>query len=48
MELLSVVIPVRDERDNGSVIDFVQHRDGGNLGDVRKELRAFLGAAQMS
>ena len=33
---------VRDEADNGSIIDFVQRRRGGSLGDVRKELRPYL------
>jgi hypothetical protein len=36
---------VRDDRDNGTVIDFVLHRTpSGSLGHVRKELRAFLGS----
>ena len=29
-------------RDSGSIIDFVQNRQGGTLGDVRKELRTWL------
>ncbi len=33
---------VRDPGDAGSVIDFWQRRQGGNLGDVRKALRPFL------
>jgi Toprim-like/Protein of unknown function (DUF3991) len=33
---------VRDDRDNGSIVDFVQRRHGGTLGDVRKRLRPFL------
>jgi hypothetical protein len=37
---------VRDEHDNGTVIDFVLHRPPSNsLGDVRKELRQWLGTA---
>lgn len=30
---------VRDERDSGSIIDFIQRRKNLNLGEVRKELR---------
>jgi len=37
---------VRDDRDNGTVIDFVQGRDGGSLGEVRKTLRAWLGLSR--
>lgn len=33
---------VRADNDHGSIIDFVQRRQGGRLGDVRKPLRAFL------
>lgn len=33
---------VRDDRDNGTVIDFLQRRRGLTLGAVRKELRAWL------
>jgi hypothetical protein len=33
---------VRDDRDNGSVIDFLQRRRSVGLGAVRKELRAWL------
>jgi hypothetical protein len=37
---------VRDEHDNGTVIDFVQRRaPSSSLGDVRKELRHWLGTA---
>ena len=32
----------RDARDNGTVIDFLQWREGGSLGDARKILRAWL------
>lgn len=42
---------VRDERDNGSIIDFFQKRKGGSLGEARKELRPWLehdGAGQGS
>jgi hypothetical protein len=37
-----VYFSVRDERDNGSIIDFVQHRKRLSLGEVRKELRPWL------
>lgn len=33
---------VRDDRDNGSVVDFLQRRRALSLGAVRKELRAWL------
>jgi len=33
---------VRDDRDNGSIIDFVQFRQGSSLGAVRKELRPWI------
>ncbi len=36
---------VRDAADNGSIIDFVQRRRGGSLGDVRRELRPYLDEA---
>lgn len=34
---------VRDDRDHGTVIDFLQHRTGDTLGRVRQTLRAWLG-----
>jgi hypothetical protein len=34
---------VRDERDNGTIIDFVQRRDGIDLPAIRNELRAWSG-----
>ena len=37
-----VYFSVHDESDHGSIIDFVQSRGGGNLGEVRKELRPWL------
>ena len=33
---------VRDDRDNGTVVDFLQRRNAPGLGAVRKELRAWL------
>lgn len=38
-----VYFSVRDEADNGSIIDFVQRRQGLNLGQVRRELRLWIG-----
>jgi len=34
---------VRDERDNGTIIDFVRARKGLNLGEIRTELRPWIG-----
>ena len=39
---------MRDDTDNGSIIDFVQKRQGMNLGQVRRELRGWLGEAPTS
>lgn len=39
-----IYFSVRDDRDNGTIIDFVQRRRGLNLGQVRKELRPWIGA----
>lgn len=36
-----VYFSVRDDDDNGTIVDFVQHRTGFKLGDIRKELRRF-------
>lgn len=41
-----VFFSVRDDRDNGTIIDFLQNRGGGSLGEVRKTLRAFCGSAR--
>ena len=38
-----VYFSVRDERDNGTIIDFVQFRQGLSLGATRKELRPWIG-----
>lgn len=40
-----VYFSVRDDRDNGSIIDFVKQRQGLTLGAVRQELRRFLGVS---
>jgi hypothetical protein len=39
-----VYFSVRDDRDHGTIIDFVRHRLGLSLGSVRKELRPWIGA----
>jgi len=38
-----VYFSVRDDRDNGSIVDFVQNRLRLSLGAVRKELRPWIG-----
>jgi hypothetical protein len=38
-----VYFSVRDERDNGTIIDFIQHRRKMTLGRVRQDLRSWLG-----
>lgn len=38
-----IYFSVRDDQDNGSIIDFVQRRQGLNLGQVRRELRPWCG-----
>ena len=40
-----VYFSVRDERDSGSIIDFLQKRGGGSLGAVRRVLRPWIGKA---
>lgn len=42
-----VYFNVRDESDNGTIIDFVQKRHGLNLGQVRKELRPWIGGDEL-
>lgn len=44
----SVYFSVRDDGDNGSIIDFVQRRRSLNLGQVRKELRPWVTPATSS
>jgi len=41
-----VYCSVRDDRDNGTVVDFLQNRGGGSLGMVRKTLREWLGSTR--
>ncbi len=38
-----VYFSVRDDRDNGSIIDFVKNRSQANLGGIRKVLRTWSG-----
>ena len=38
-----IYFSVRDDRDNGTIIDWVQFRKGLSLGAVRKELRPWIG-----
>lgn len=38
-----IYFSVRDDADNGTIIDFVQHRKGCKLGGVRQELRPWVG-----
>src|SRR5580704_118300 len=39
---------VRDDQDAGTIIDFIQKRRGASLGDIRKELRGWVGAPTAS
>jgi len=38
-----IYFSVRDPLDNGTIIDFLTNRNGGNLGQIRKILRGWLG-----
>jgi hypothetical protein len=38
-----IYFSVRDDTDNGSIIDFIQHRRRCTLGTVRRELRPWIG-----
>ncbi|MCP4899415.1 MAG: DUF3991 domain-containing protein, partial [bacterium] len=38
-----IYFSVRDDTDNGTIVDFVQHRKGCKLGGVRQELRPWIG-----
>jgi len=40
-----VYFSVRDDTDNGSIIDFIQHRRRCSIGEVRRELRPWIGGA---
>lgn len=39
-----IYFSVRDDNDNGSIVDFVQRRRRCTLGDVRRELRPWMGS----
>lgn len=41
-----VYFSIRDEQDNGTVIDFLQNRGAGSLGMVRKTLRDWIGTSR--
>lgn len=41
-----VFFSVRDDHDNGTIIDFLQNRGSGSLGNVRKTLRSWLGSTR--
>ncbi len=41
-----IYFSARDDRDNGTIIDFIQKRQGQNLGQVKKNLREWLGKPQ--
>lgn len=41
-----VYFSVRNDRDNGTVVDFLQNRGAGSLGMVRKTLRDWLGTSR--
>jgi hypothetical protein len=43
-----IYFSVRDDRDNGSIIDFVMKRLRINLGTARKELRPWIGASPVA
>lgn len=43
-----IYFSVRDDRDNGTIIDFLQNRSALNLGQVRKRLREWIGTARPS
>src|SRR5215813_8002489 len=38
-----IYFSVRDDRDNGTIIDFAQRRIGASLGQVRQTLRPWIG-----
>jgi hypothetical protein len=42
-----IYFSVRDGWDNGSIVDFIQKRQNKNLGQVRKELRPWMGSAPL-
>jgi hypothetical protein len=40
-----IYFSVRDDTDNGSIIDFIQHRRRCSIGEVRRELRPWVGGS---
>ena len=40
-----IYFSINDDKDNGTIIDFITHRRHLNLGEVRKELRPWVGLA---
>jgi hypothetical protein len=38
-----IYFSVRDSSDNGTIIDFIQHRQSVSLGDIRRNLRSWTG-----
>jgi hypothetical protein len=40
-----IYFSVRDDTDNGSIIDFIQHRRRCSIGAVRQELRPWVGGS---
>jgi len=41
-----IYFSVRDNQDNGTIIDLLQHRGAGNLGEIRKILRNWMGTSR--
>lgn len=41
-----IYFSVRNDRDNGTIIDFLQKRGEGNIGKVRRALREWLGSSR--
>ena len=41
-----IYFSVRDARDHGTIVDFIQRRGGGTLGAVRRELLPWIGGAR--
>jgi hypothetical protein len=40
-----IYFSVTDDHDNGTILDFINHRQRWSLGDIRKELRLWIGTA---
>ncbi|GAB6194448.1 toprim domain-containing protein [Desulfocastanea catecholica] len=41
-----IYFSIRNPLDNGTIIDFLSNRNGGNLGEIRKILRGWLGLSR--